>query len=319
MTTVKNYRFKTYIMKRLSQLLVLASLSVSGLAQNQITVRQQSFPTDLPAEEENIEWQRDIYREINLTEDENAGLYCPQEPEENQKGLFTEVFNLALEKAIPIYRYNIDGNEVFNDIAKADIKDVLANHHIFYQLDNGNIMVDKNDVPATEVMTYFIREGVYYDVTNSAFRTRVKALCPVLILNDDFTDEPTRYPLFWVKYKDLEPYLKDMTIIPDYNNRAKVISMADYFVRNLYKGEIYKVSNALGRTLRQMVDSDSALQVVQQRIENDIRNVRKTTYNTYYNPVSKTMADKRQEMPVRKPEKKPFLKKEETGRDDSEQ
>ena len=120
-------------MIRLSQLLIMATLSVSALAQNQVTLRQQNFPTSLPMEDENIEWQRDIYREVNLTEDENAGLYCPLEPSKNQKGLFTKVFNLAVAKLIPLYRYNIDGNEVFNESSKIDIKDVLTNHHIFFQ------------------------------------------------------------------------------------------------------------------------------------------------------------------------------------------
>lgn len=306
-------------MRRLSKLLILATLSVNAaLAQNQVTLRQQNFPTDLPTEDDNIEWQRDIYREVNLMEDENAGLYCPQEPTENQKGLFTKVFNLAVEKIIPIYRYNIDGNEVFNEASKVDIRDVLTNHHIYFQEEDGHILVDKSDVPSSGVLTYYIKEGVFYDLTNSNFRIRVKAFCPVLIEDDEFTDGPTRYPLFWVRYKDIEPYLKDVPIIPDYRNSARVMSMADYFTRNLYKGEIYKVSNALGRTLRQMVDSDSALKVVQQRIENDIRKIRKTTYNTYYKPVLPPTVKEQQEKPARK-KKRFFWQKREAIKDDSEQ
>lgn len=306
-------------MRRLSKLLILATLSVNAaLAQNQVTLRQQNFPTDLPTEDDNIEWQRDIYREVNLMEDENAGLYCPQESTENQKGLFTKVFNLAVEKIIPIYRYNIDGNEVFNEASKADIRDILTNHHIYFQEENGHILVDKSDVPSSGVLAYYIKEGVFYDLTNSNFRIRVKAFCPVLIEDDEFTDGPTRYPLFWVRYKDIEPYLKDVPIIPDYRNSARVMSMADYFTRNLYKGEIYKVSNALGRTLRQMVDSDSALKVVQQRIENDIRKIRKTTYNTYYKPVLPPTVKEQQEKPARK-KKRFFWQKREAIKDDSEQ
>ena len=159
---------------------------------------------------------------------------------------------------------------------------------------------------------------MFYDLTNSNFRIRVKAFCPVLIEDDEFTDGPTRYPLFWVRYKDIEPYLKDVPIIPDYRNSARVMSMADYFTRNLYKGEIYKVSNALGRTLRQMVDSDSALKVVQQRIENDIRKIRKTTYNTYYKPVLPPTVKEQQEKPARK-KKRFFWQKREAIKDDSEQ
>lgn len=305
-------------MKRLSILFILAMLTAHGtMAQNQVTLRQQSFPTDLPTEDDNIEWQRDIYREVNLMEDENAGLYCPQEPTENQKGLFTKVFNLAVTKTIPIYRYNIDGNEVFNESSKVDVRDILTNHHIFFQEEDGHILVDKNDIPATEVLAYYIKEGVFYDLTNSNFRIRVKALCPILIEDDEFTEGPTRYPLFWVRYKDLEPYLKDLMMIPDYRNSARIISMADFFTRNLYKGDIYKVSNALGRTLRQMVDSDSALKVVQQRIENDIRKVRKTTYNTYYKPPVPPTVKPQQGTPARKQRKKFFWQKKEAVKNEN--
>ena len=75
-----------------------------------------------------------------------------------------------------------------------------------------------------------------------------------------------------------------MTLIPDYKNCAKVMSMADYFTRNMYKGEIYKVSNVLGKTLHQMVDSEEDFKNIQQRIENEIKEIRKKTYNTYFSP-----------------------------------
>lgn len=305
-------------MKRLSILLILATLMTQGTpAQNQVTLRQQSFPTDLPTEDDNIEWQRDIYREVNLMDDENAGLYCPQEPAEHQKGLFTKVFNLAVSKIIPIYRYNIDGNEVFNEASKVDIKDILVNHHIYFEEEDGHILVDKSDVPASEVLTYYIKEGVFYDLTNSNFRIRVKALCPVLIEDDEFTDGPTKYPLFWVEYKDLEPYIKDIMIVPDYRNRSMRMNMTDYFTLNKYHGDIYKVANAFGFTLRQQCETDSALKAEQQRIEREIRGVRHTTYNTYYNPKGTVRKDQSPE-PKKKSRKFPWQKSD-ANRKESEQ
>ena len=45
-----------------------------------LSVRAQiSFPTQ-KAMDEDVTWRRDIYREIDLTEDANAGLYYPVEP-----------------------------------------------------------------------------------------------------------------------------------------------------------------------------------------------------------------------------------------------
>lgn len=147
-------------MKRLTGIVFFTTLAISVLAQGQMTIRQQNFPVALPVEDENIDWQRDIYREIHLTDDENAGLYCPIEPSKNQKGLFTTLFRLAVNRTIPIYRYNIDGNEVFNEENTIDIKDILRNHQIFFQEKNDSIIVDNSDIPAQQVMIYYVKEGM---------------------------------------------------------------------------------------------------------------------------------------------------------------
>lgn len=302
-------------MKRLSKLLLLAVFSVNNaLAQEQMSIRQQTFPTEMPTDDVNIEWQRTIYREVNLMDEENNGLYCPQEQTENQKGLFLQIFNLAVKKHIPIYRYVIDGNEAFNEDSQVDINDILTNHHIYFEEEDGQVFVDEEDIPSAAVMAYYIKEGVYYDQTNSTFRRKVEALCPVLVEDDEFSEGHTRYPLFWVRYKDVEPFLKNITIIPNWKNSARTMSLTDFFTRNMYKGDIYKVANALGRTLRQMVDSDSALVAVQRQIENEIRNVRRKTYNTYYSPAQTTKKDK----PV-KQRRRQSSKNKETTKDDSEQ
>ena len=82
--------------------------------QNQgMTMRARlMFPTatEMP---ENVVWRRDIYREIDLNQDANAGLYYPVEPIDKQLNLFTYVFKLALNGYIPVYEYRLDGNEVF--------------------------------------------------------------------------------------------------------------------------------------------------------------------------------------------------------------
>ena len=68
-----------------------------------MTQRMQiSFPTaiDMP---EDVVWRRDIYREVELTEGTNAGLYYPVMPQGKQMNLFTYIFKLAQNGYIPIY------------------------------------------------------------------------------------------------------------------------------------------------------------------------------------------------------------------------
>ena len=55
-----------------------------------LSVRAQiSFPTQ-KAMDEDVTWRRDLYREISLTDDANAGLYYPVEPVGPQMNLFTD-------------------------------------------------------------------------------------------------------------------------------------------------------------------------------------------------------------------------------------
>ena len=233
---------------------------------------QISFPTavDMP---EDVVWRRDIYREIDLTKDENAGLYYPVQPQGKQMNLFTYIFKLALNNYIPIYEYSVanDGNDDFSDAAKIKMKTVLDDRHIFYEEQEGKLKVDNSDIPSAEVMKYYLKESAYYDQGNATFHIKPLALCPIMLREDDFGGEATQYPLFWVKYADLEPYLSRQTIMTSNVNNAAVMSMDDYFTLNKYQGKIYKTNNMLGKTLAQIAGGDTAKYTKeQQRIEAEL-------------------------------------------------
>lgn len=239
-------------------------------ASSAMTMRARiSYPTaiDMP---EDVVWRRDIYREIDLTQGSNAGLYYPVEPIDKQLNLFTYIFKLALNGYIPVYEYRLDGNEVLTDSAKVQMKTVLDNYHIFYETQNGKLRVDNSDIPSAEVKLYYLKESAYYDQANSTFRRKVLALCPVMMREDDFGGEPAKYPLFWVKYSDVEPFLSRQTVMTSDLNNAATMSMDDFFTLNKYKGKIYKTNNMLGRTLAQYCPTDTAMAKEQKRIENEL-------------------------------------------------
>ena len=48
-----------------------------------------------------------IVREIDLTEDANAGLYYPVEPVGSQMNLFTYIFKLVMKRSITAYEYRL--------------------------------------------------------------------------------------------------------------------------------------------------------------------------------------------------------------------
>ncbi len=241
---------------------------------------QISYPValDMP---EDVVWRRDIYRELNLNDDANAGLYYPVQPQGKQLNLFTYIFKLAQNGYIPIYEYSVtnDGNDDFSESAKVKLKTVLDNYHIFYEEQDGKLKIDNSDIPSAEVMKYFLKESAYYDQSNATFHIKPLALCPVMLREDDFGGEAAQYPLFWVRYADLEPFLSRQTIMTSNVNNAAIMSMDDYFTLNKYQGKIYKTTNMLGKTLVQIVGGDTAkLSKEQQRIEAELDAFRKNIY-----------------------------------------
>ena len=239
--------------------------------QGQLTQRARlMFPTaiDMP---EDVVWRRDIYREVDLTQDANGGLYYPVQPVGREMNLFTYIFKLVQNGYIPAYEYRLDGNEVFSDSAKVDFKTLLADHSIFYEEREGKVHVDNSDIPSSEVTMYYLKECAYYDQGNSTFHRKVLALCPIMLREGDFGGEATKYPLFWVKYSDLEPFLSRQTVMTSSLNNAATMSMSDYFTMTKYSGKIYKTNNMLGKTLAQYCPNDSALAKEQKKIEAELK------------------------------------------------
>ena len=241
---------------------------------NTMTTRAQiSFPTQASMSED-VVWRRDIYREVDLHEDANAGLYYPKEPVGTQMNLFTYMFKLMMRGAknggIPAYEYRLDGNEVFTDSARIKPLQFLKDQGIYYERTDKGIRLDDSDIPSKEVTAYYIKESAYYDQATSTFHTKVLALCPIWV--EEWGGVAEKKPLFWVKYDDLAPFLAKQTIMTSNLNNAATMSVDDYFTLNLYKGDIYKTNNMLGESLARICGNDSTkITAEQKRIEAELK------------------------------------------------
>lgn len=284
-----------------------ANTATKSNADNLTTRAQISFPTALKMDED-VVWRRDVYREIDLKQGANAGLYYPVEPTDGRVNLFTYIFKLVLTGNIKAYEYKLDGNESFEDSARVKPLALLDNYHIYYERVNGRIRLDNSDIPSREVTAYYLKESAYYDQANAAFHRRVIALCPIMKREDDFGDAPTAYPLFWVKYDDLEPFLAKQTVMTSDVNNAATMTLDDFFNLNKYQGKIYKTNNMLGLTLAQYCKNDSDLTREQKRIEEEITAFEK---NVWGSPEKKDSLDSQ---PMTDKEKKAAQKAEKATR-----
>ena len=228
------------------------------------------FPTS-DAMPEDVVWRRDIYRQLDLMKDSNAPLYYPVEPRGKEQNLFTYLFRLFVSGRIPAYQYKLDGNESFEAKDKADARELLERYSIYYEEKDGKVSVPESDIPSAEVTRYYVKESNYFDQRSATYKTRVTALCPVLMRGaDDFGTEATPYPLFWINYDDVAAYLSRMPLMASNLNNVTNMTVDDYFTMNRYEGKIYKTNNLQGRVLANYCKTDSAMSTEQKRIEQEL-------------------------------------------------
>jgi gliding motility associated protien GldN len=202
---------------------------------NNMTERAKiAFPTQQKMPED-VVWRRDLYRLLDLTKDENGGLYYPVEPVGSQMNLFTYLFKLMLSGQITAYKYNLNGNESFTPDAKIKPLEFLDNYSIYYEKKDGRLKIDNSDIPSREVKSYYIKESSYYDQYTATYHTKVVALCPIMTREDDFGGQANTYPLFWVKYDDIAPFLSKQMIMTSNINNAAMMSIDDFFVKTMNK------------------------------------------------------------------------------------
>ncbi len=237
-----------------------------------VTERMQLFMETTEPSEADLQWMRVIYRQLDLTKPANTPLYYPDEPMEGQESLFRMIMRLLASGEMPAYEY-LDGREAFTDKYRLKVGDMLERFHILNSPAKGSTeknpryVIDDSDVPANEVLSYYIIERWEFDKRSNRMRTRVEAICPVLHRSGDFYGDAVKYPMFWVKMDDLRPHLATQNIFTSDDNNLATCTYADYFAMNLYDGEIYKTRNLRNQSLMQQHPEPEALAHAQDSIQ----------------------------------------------------
>ena len=238
-----------------------------------------------------IVWLREMYRIIDLEQDNNAALYYPVQPMGDRMNLFTTIFKLLADRKITAYNYLLNRQEVFTDAEKHNFEETLKSLGIPFQkqgtADNPRYLVEDFYIPSDEVLQYQIKEGWYFDAATGSYKSRVIAICPLLVQTDYNVGGIEKTALFWIPYENLRPYLsRTMIMTSDYNN-VMTYSIDDFFSKGMYKGDIVKTVNMRDLTLSQQVIAANPelqnnpelmkeyMKLAQDSIENQLKTFRK--------------------------------------------
>ncbi|MGM9864727.1 MAG: gliding motility protein GldN [Muribaculaceae bacterium] len=223
------------------------------------------------------QWMRVIYRHLDLDNDKNAALYFPEEVVDGQENLFRIIMRLLANNQLPAYEY-LDGREVFTDQYRLKVGDLLDRFHILHSPAKGSTernpryTIEEADVPTNEVLSYYVIERWEFDTRTNRMKTIVEAICPVLHRSGDFGGEAVKYPMFWVKYDDLRPWLANQTIFTSDDNNLPTCTYDDYFRMTMYEGDIYKTRNLRNKSMMQLYPDPDDLARAQDSIQNRLTN-----------------------------------------------
>lgn len=245
-----------------------------------VTERMESFYDSRDPHDADLEWTRTIYRQIDLSKDVNAPLYFPEDVVDGQQNLFRILLSLVVDEKIPAYEY-LDGREVFTEKYQIKVPEMLERFGIYYKQDGGSrrskYVIEEADVPTGQVLNYYIVEKWEFDRRSNQMKVRVEAICPVLNKYGDYGGE-AKYPMFWVKFDQLRPYLAQQYVfLTDDNNLARY-SLDDYFTMNMYQGDIYKTKNLRNLSLAQQHPDPDDLKHAQDSIEQRLRSFDKNLW-----------------------------------------
>lgn len=238
----------------------------------QVSDRLQARFEQKKASDSDLQWQRIIYRSLDLNKAENMPLYYPEEPGADGMNLFFIIMKNLANNSLSAYEY-LDGREMFTDEYRVKVSDMFDRFHILYDKAKGSseknpkYVVENADIPANEVLSYYILEKYEFNRLNSKLTRKVDAICPVLHRSDDFGGEAIKYPMFWVKMSDLRPFIVNQYVFTDNDNNLLKTNLDDYFADNNYKGEIYKYKNLRNLSMMQMFPDETKRKHAQDSIE----------------------------------------------------
>ena len=247
-----------------------------------VTDRMQGFFETKEPHDADLAYMRQIYRQLDLTKDANTPLYFPEDVIDGQENLFRIILRLVVDGQVPAYEY-LDGREVFTDQYKVNVGDMLDRFGIYAQQAKGSTeknpkyVIEEADVPTGQVMNYYILEKWEFDRRANSMKTRVEAICPVLNRYGDFGGE-AKYPMFWVKFDALRPYLSQQYVFLTDDNNLPQYSLDDYFNLGMYDGEIYKTRNLKNQSMAQMFPDEDDMKRAQDSIDNRLRSFGKNLW-----------------------------------------
>ena len=255
-------------------------------------IEVSEFPGPVPYPQvsaNDVKWSMYIWREIDLREKRNHGLYFPTEQQGNYKSLgqlimdALDMDNPDNEDALPLYT-----NEDCNiRVERTQIKNALVNTKKIARIDpeTGETLNEEEvDIPftAAQIMYYRLKEQWYFDKNRGEMNVRIIEIEPFFeyeketgsgMDDEDVLALKTKRRLGCINYAELRPFLAQQLYYTPQNTSIKLTFDDILTWKRYFSSYIIAEGNLQNnREIRDHITNPRDQRLESERILNEIRN-----------------------------------------------
>jgi gliding motility associated protien GldN len=222
-----------------------------------------------PIRENDIFWEKRIWRIIDVREKMNLPFAYPEEP------FFKLLSDAATKGDLPVYSTDEEGAKFKKRMSTDDVLSMLSKTDTVVTFDpetyEEKVQIVRNDINWEDVKRFRLKEVWFFDKETSMLQVRILGIAPMIDVKDNEGNFRFEKPMFWVYYPQArEMFARHRVFTPGGNNNA-AISWEDLFEMRSFASYIYKESNVYDRKIEEYLQGVDLL-MESERIKNDIFN-----------------------------------------------